>query len=181
MPVILNALVLAIVVMHFDSHSFMSGRTLRLLSLGALAVFFSSLVAAQSLPAPSRTVFRCEEGGKIVYSDSPCLGAKAINVEPTRGVSKLSGRERVGNDVQREVLQEHVAEAIRPLSGMNAKQFEVYGRRLKLTPEAQGECRQLDRQMPSLERAEAQASGPDLVTIQRRLFGLRSRFRELGC
>jgi len=105
------------------------------------------------LPASSRTVFRCEEGGKIVYSDSPCLGAKAINVEPTRGVSKLSGRERVGNDVQREVLQEHVAEALRPLSGMNPKQFEVYGRRLKLTPEAQGECRHLDRQIPSLERA----------------------------
>jgi len=159
----------------------MSVQTISWLSHVGVMVFFSGLAEAQSLPAPSRTVFRCEEGGKVVYSDSPCLGAKAINVAPTRGVSKLSGRERVGNDVQREVFQEQMAEAIRPLSGMNPKQYEVFGRRLKLAPEVQRECRHLDGQIPSLERAEAQASGPEFVTIQRRLFGLRSRFRELGC
>ena len=156
-------------------------RSIRLLSRVAVLAFFSSLAGAQSLPAPSRTVFKCEEGGRIVYSDSPCLGAKKIDVEPTRGVSRLSGKERVGNDVQREVFEERLAEAVRPLSGMNPKQYEVFGRRLKLAPEVQRECRHLDGQIPSLERAEAQASGPEFVTIQRRLFGLRSRFRELGC
>jgi hypothetical protein len=50
---------------------------------------------AQSLPAPSRTVYKCEVGGKVTYSDSPCLGATRIDVEPTRGVSKLSGSQRV--------------------------------------------------------------------------------------
>ena len=159
----------------------MSVRTILWLSHVGVMVFFSGLAETQSLPAPSRTVFRCEEGGKVVYSDSPCLGAKAINVAPTRGVSKLSGRERVGIDVQREVFQEQMAEAIRPLSGMNPKQYEVFSRRMKLTSAAQRECQHLDRQIPPLEQTEAQASGQDFAAAQRRLFGLRSRFRELGC
>ena len=58
----------------------MSIRSIRLLSRVAVLAFFSSLAEAQSLPAPSRTVFKCEEGGRIVYSDSPCLGAKKIDV-----------------------------------------------------------------------------------------------------
>lgn len=156
-------------------------RSIRLLSRVAVLAFFSSLAGAQSLPAPSRTVFKCEEGGRIVYSDSPCLGAKKIDVEPTRGVSSLSGKERVGNDVQREVFEERLAEAVRPLSGMNPKQYEVFSRRMKLTSAAQRECQHLDRQIPPLEQTEAQASGQDFAAAQRRLFGLRSRFRELGC
>ena len=159
----------------------MSIHSIRLLSRVAVLAFFSSQAEAQSLPAPARTVFKCEEGGRIVYSDSPCLGAKKIDVEPTRGVSRLSGKERVGNDVQREVFEEQLGEAIRPISGMSPKQYEVFGRRLKLTPAAQRECQQLDRQIPPLERTEAQTSGQDFAAAQRRLFSLRNRFRELGC
>lgn len=144
-------------------------------------LFVVGLASAQSLPSPSRTVFKCDEGGRIVYSDVPCMGAKKLDVEPTRGVSKLSGKERIGNDVRREVFQEQMADAMRPISGMNAKQYEAFGRRLKLTPDAQRECRQLDSQLPVLERSEQQASGPELPAAQRRLFGLRSRYRELGC
>lgn len=75
-------------------------RRLRCLAAFILLIPAVDYVCAQSLPPPSRTVFRCEEGGKVVYSDSPCVGARKIDVEPTRGVSKLSGRERVGRDVQ---------------------------------------------------------------------------------
>lgn len=39
--------------------------------------------SAQNLPPPSRTVFRCDLDGKVTYSDSPCLGACTIEVEPT--------------------------------------------------------------------------------------------------
>ena len=140
-----------------------------------------SLAEAQPLPPPSRTVFKCEEGGRVVYSDRPCLRATKIEVEPTRGVSRLSGRERVGNDVQREVIREQIAEALRPATGINPKQFEILGRRQQLAPAVRQACWQLDEQIPLLEKAEVQARGQDVGGIQRHLFSLRSRFRELGC
>ena len=136
---------------------------------------------AQSLPPPAKTVFKCEENGKVVYSDSPCLGAKTVDVEPPRGVSRLSGQERVGSAVQQERLREHVADAMRPLTGMNPKQYETFGRRQKLPADAQRECQRLDGRIPLVEAEERQASGQALADIQLRLFGLRKRFRELGC
>ena len=93
---------------------------------------------AQSLPPPAKTVFKCEENGKVVYSDSPCLGAKTVDVEPPRGVSRLSGQERVGSAVQQERLREHIADAMRPLTGMNPKQYETFGRRQKLPADTRG-------------------------------------------
>lgn len=136
---------------------------------------------AQSLPPPAKTVFKCEENGKIVYSDSPCLGAKTVDVEPPRGVSRLSGQERVGSAVQQERLREHVADAMRPLTGMNPKQYETFGRRQKLPADTQRECQRLDGRIPLVEAEERQASGEALVDIQLRLLGLRKRFRELAC
>ncbi len=151
------------------------------LAISALTFITLADAMAQSLPPPSRTVFRCEEGGKVVYSDSPCLGAKRIDVEPTRGVSKLSGQERTGRDVAHEKFREQVSEAIRPLSGMNPKQFATFEKRMKLSPEAQRECQRLDGRVPALEHEERQASGQALMEVQGRLLGVRRRFRELGC
>ena len=156
-------------------------RPLQTLILLAGPLLCTSLAVAQSLPSPARHVFKCDEGGRVVYSDVPCMGAKKVDVEPTRGVSKLSGKERVGEDVRREVFKEQIAEAVRPLSGMNPRQYDAFGRRMKLSPEAQRECRQLDSQLPALEQSERQAVGGDLAEQQRRLFGLRSRYRDLGC
>lgn len=137
--------------------------------------------SAQSLPPPTKTVFRCEEGGKVVYSDAPCLGAKKVDVEPTRGVSKLSGKERISNAVQHERQREQIAEAVRPLTGMNPQQFDTFGRRQNLSAATQRECLRLDEQVMAAERDEHGAKGPVLADIQARLFGLRKRFRELGC
>lgn len=105
-----------------------------------LMSFASTSTWAQGLPSPSRTLFKCVIGGKVSYSDSPCLGAEKIDIEPTRGVSKLSGSERIGNDVRREQHRELIAEAIRPIAGMDAKQMDIFGRRMKLTPDAPREC-----------------------------------------
>jgi len=149
-------------------------------ALTALMMFtFAS--HAQSLPPPAKTVFKCKENGKIIYSDSPCLGAKTVDVEPPRGVSRLSGQERVGSAVQQERLREHIADAMRPLTGMNPKQYETFGRRHKLPADAQRECQRLDGRIPLVEAEERQASGQALAAIQLRLFGLRKRFRELAC
>lgn len=139
------------------------------------------IAVAQSLPAPSRTVYKCEADGKVTYSDSPCLGAAKIDVEPTRGVSKLSGSQRVGADVRKEQHRETIANALKPLTGMNPKQYEVAARRRALTPDAQRECQRIDSQMPVAEKDEGLSSGPKLVEIQRDLYRMRIRFRELGC
>ena len=156
-------------------------RSHHVVAVVAASQFLASFASAQSLPSPSRTVFKCDEGGRVVYSDVPCMGAKKVEVEPTRGVSKLSGKERVGDDVRREVFREQVAEALRPIGGMNPRQHDTFAQRVRLSPEAQRECRQLDSQLPALEQIERQASGAELTAVQRRLFALRSRFRELGC
>jgi hypothetical protein len=136
---------------------------------------------AQKLPAPSRTVYKCEVSGKVVYSDDPCVGAQKLDVEPTRGVDKSAGPRRRGADVQREHHREAVAEAIRPVTGMDAKQLDKAGRRMKLQPEAQRECRWLDSAIPAHESKERLARMQEREAAQRELHSLRVRFRELRC
>ncbi len=136
---------------------------------------------AQKLPPTSRTVFKCQEAGKTVYSDAPCLGAKLIDVEPTRGLNKSSGRVQIGADVQHEQHREMIAEALRPLSGLDAKQLAVQGRRNQLSLQDQKECHRLDGEMSAAQQAEKIATQSDLKDVQMKLFQLRKRFRELGC
>jgi hypothetical protein len=49
-----------------------------------LLAAFTLVTHAQSLPHRQRRS-SCEENGKVVYSDSPCLGAKTVDVEPRAG------------------------------------------------------------------------------------------------
>lgn len=102
-------------------------------------------------------------------------------MEPTRGVNKLSGEKRIGADVQRELNHEMFAEAIRPLTGMNAKQLAVQSRRFNLPGAVQQECRRLDQDLASTEYEEKQAAKTTLREVQARLFLMRQRFRELRC
>lgn len=150
-----------------------------------IGVFCSMAVGtaalAQPLPPPSRTVFKCEAAGKVVYSDSPCLGAKTVDVEPTRGADKITGKGLTGPDVQRERTREQFAEALRPLTGMDSKQLDAAGRRMKLTAEGQAQCRRLDAQIPAAEADEARATGASRQDVQVRLLKLRQQFRDLRC
>jgi hypothetical protein len=149
--------------------------------IGAICMTLVVASQAQSLPPPSRTVFKCEVAGKVVYSDSPCLGARKVDVEPTRGADKSTGKERVGADVSRERQREAFAEAVKPITGMNAKQFDIATNRTKLTGEAQSQCRKLDAQIPEAEADEAKAVGPDRQDAQVRLLKLRQQFRDRRC
>jgi hypothetical protein len=112
--------------------------------VNASAIFGAPILKAQTLPPPSRTMYKCKVNGTTTYSETPCLGATRIEVEPTRGVSTLSGRQRTGSDVLREQQQEGLAAAIRPVTGMDAKQFKLAERRYALPAAAQQACRQLD-------------------------------------
>lgn len=153
----------------------------RVVALLLLALFAPQVALSQKLPPPSRTVYKCEVKGKVTYSDEPCAGAQRIDVEPTRGLNKSSGTERVGADVQREHRREALAEAVRPITGMDSKQFDQAGRRTRLTPAAQRSCTALDREIPALEEREVRASGEDRAAVQAQLFAARKNFRELRC
>lgn len=152
-------------------------------SIGTLVVLTSCAlpVLGQQLPAPSRTMYKCTNGKLVSYSDQPCLGAERLVVVPTRGVNKLSGQERIGKDVAREQRREMFAEGIKPLTGMNAAQFEVAVRRHRLGSTAQTECRQLDAILPQTEAVEAAADKSTRPAVQQHLFRLRKRYTELGC
>jgi hypothetical protein len=151
----------------------------------APAVLGMSLLVASSalaqLPAPTRTVYKCQIEGKLRYSDEPCVGAQRIDVTPTRGVDRLSGTSRIGNDVAREIRSEQLAKALAPLSGMNAAEFATTSRRSQLSAAAQSECRQLEPAILASEKEERSAAGANVQSTQQELFILRKRYKTLGC
>lgn len=147
----------------------------------AALAFASLAAAAQSLPPPSRTVYRCEDGQKVHYSDTPCLGAKKVDVEPTRGLNKSAGREQVGQDVRREKQNEMMADALRPILNETPEQRATRHRRFKLEPAAKLECARLDIQLPRIEEQERSATKDTLPFVQKDLLESRARFRELRC
>lgn len=152
----------------------------RILLLATLA-FVHLQVSAQKLPPPSRTVFKCESAGKLVYSDSPCEGATRIDVQPTRGLNKSSGTERIGEDVRAERHNEMMADALRPVLGESPEERTIRHRRAKLKPEQAKRCYGLDREIAAAEAQERSASSANLKAVQSRLFGLRQDFRAGGC
>ena len=155
-----------------------------LLAVAVTAGTACTAAQAQSngLRQPSRTVYKCESAGKVTYSDEPCSGAVRVDVEPTRGMNKSSGREQTGADVARERRREGIAEALRPATGMDAKQFDTLARRQRLAPQAQQECRSLDRALPRAEAAEQRAgTTPSMRAAQENLLTLRRRHLDLGC
>lgn len=155
-------------------------RTLLLLPHAAI-LLMPSLLAAQQLPPPSRTMYKCTVQGTTSYSDTPCPGATRMEVEPTRGVGKLSGKERTGHDIVMERQHEALGEALRPLSGMDTKQWTRFSRRAQLTPATRRECGELDRSMAAAEDDERRAAPAQLHQVQERLYLMRQRFHDLRC
>jgi hypothetical protein len=141
-----------------------------------------NMAFAQSngLPSASRTVFKCMVDGKVTYSDSPCLGAQRLDIVPSRGMNKSTGRELSGADVNRERHSEMMSEALRPLTGMNNEEHAKATRRYRLSQQAQLQCRGLEQQIAMDEAQGQKARGADNV-LQQRLLKSRTRFREIGC
>jgi len=144
-------------------------------------VLNNGLAQTQKLPPTSRTVYKCEVNKKVVYSDEPCLGAKRIDVEPTRGLDQASGKRRIGADVLREKNREAFADAVKPLTGMDAKGIQVNGRRQKLSTSAKTECVALDDQVAAAEMREKAVKSSELSEAQQELLSMRKRQRKLGC
>ena len=161
----------------------MNPPTARLLLAVACLFGLHEVANAQtpSLPAASHTVYKCVVNNKIVYTDEPCLGAQVVNVEPTRGLNKSTGRELTGADVRDEKFREQFADAIKPVAGLSSQQLEVKRRRMKLPGDAQAECSNLDGSIAQSEAEERGSSGNAKTDIQRSLFTMRKRSRDLRC
>ena len=146
-------------------------------------IILTATAMSPAVFAQSRTVFKCIEGGKTFYSDAPCLGAQKIDVQPTRGLNKFTGREISGHDVTREKHREILAEAIKPISGMSAGELALSGRRSKLSVEAQQECKKLDGLIPVAERTEQSATknSPEMKSAQAELYRLRVIYHSTAC
>jgi hypothetical protein len=152
-----------------------------LLATGLLACTASVPAQRTTLANPSRTAFKCVIGKTTVYSDAPCLGAERVDLQPSRGFDKSSGKKLVGADVQREHQREQVAEALRPLTGKSNEEFDKHSRRFNLSAAAKTECVSLDGAISRTEAEERDAAGQERTAIQRKLFGLRTRYRQLAC
>ena len=151
-------------------------------SAAAIALFsWPAHGQSLQLPNPSRTVFKCDVAGTVVYSDDPCLGAKRIDVEPTRGLDRASGRRSVGRDVLRETTREQYVKAVKPLTGLTTDQYAVTARRMDLSSAAKAECVSLDAGIADAEVIERSASAGARTAVQHDLFKLRKRYRDIGC
>src|SRR5690606_8618614 len=116
------------------------------------------------------------------YSDAPCLGARKVDIQPTRGLDTQSGQARTGADVRRERLDEKITEAYRPIFGEDVKQRATRHRRARLGAKAQLRCSALDREIPATEQAaERAATTARLPAGQSKLLRLRQEYRKLGC
>lgn len=134
-----------------------------------------------SLPNATRTVFKCVVDGKASYSDTPCLGAQRIEITPTRGMNKSTGKELSGSDVSRERQSEIFGEAIRPITGLSLEQRAMHSKRFGLSAGAKAECEMLDALILKNEKAESYESPKDKSALQSRLLESRMRYRELKC
>lgn len=147
----------------------------------AVSLLLLALPGQAQLPAPSRTIYKCEVDGRIAYTDKPCLGAQRLDVMPARGVNKLSGQARIGADVAREHRQEGFARAFKPLTGMNEQQFATEARRYRLGAHSQRECRTLEAAILDNEQRERSEARDMVDALQQEILELRQRYHKLGC
>jgi len=145
--------------------------------------FIHSTGIAQTIksPANNRIVFKCTVDGTVVYSDNPCLGAQVLNVQPTRGLNKSTGKEVTGRDVMLEKNHEAFVNAVELLTGMDLNQFDEAKRRIYMTGKQKTECVQLDNDIVSAQSHEKVASKDALPGIQSNLVNMRTKYRGSGC
>lgn len=126
-------------------------------------------------------VYRCENNGRIEYTEQPCLGAKEIDVTPTKGLETHKGANIRSPALQRERFREHLIEGIQPATGMDLKEFNKFERRQKLPPSAKSTCALLDKRLPSLDQARTRAEQKNKADAEAELFKARMQYKDLKC
>lgn len=153
------------------------------IQIGAVLAFGAGIILALDHTSTSAgpPTYKCQIGKRIEYSDNPCVGATVVDTTPTRGMDKLSGKTAKGVAVQKEELNEAIANAMRPLTGQTPQQREAAIRRVYLRPDVKMECASLDHEIPNREGAELSATGRDKAESSIALYRSRQRFKDLKC
>ncbi len=131
-------------------------RHLRPVAIGLAIALFSLSSMAQRPPA---SLFKCEEGGVVRYSDAPCQD----------GVKLQLGRTR------------DPAASAQPSASQAAPSLLLSARRKGMTEETQRECTRLEFDRRKLEDFARTAAGAARESMQAKLAQVRLRYRDLGC
>lgn len=79
---------------------------------------------AHAAQKAEKTVYRCEQGGRVTYTDEPCVDARAVDVTPTEGLNKWSGQERVAPQLQQQRAARQVREAMQGVPALKPSPVE---------------------------------------------------------
>lgn len=127
-------------------------------------------MSAAALAQPASTLtYKCVTGGKVTYSDEPCVGAEVVDTTPTQGMDKISGTSRKGADVMKAEHNKIMADAFKPILGQTPAERAKAIKRVYLSPKDKLECYRLDGQILD-ERMQEVA-----------LYQARKRFKDLKC
>jgi hypothetical protein len=147
-----------------------------LLGLGTAVGVLPLPVAAQSQAPGGRTVFKCEAGGRITYTDAPCPGADKV------GALRLHG---VNRPIPDRVAHTAAADTLTGVSGVpsgtSAVRNGFVSRTFRFPPSANPECPHLAQRMARVEAEEQVATSQTIGMIQERLAVQRHWFEQLGC
>lgn len=143
-----------------------------LLALGAvLCTVAAAPVGAQT------TVYRCESGGTVTYSEKTCAG-RIVNTADAPVPARPNPDEV---DARRAGENQATAQAMQPRAGESAAQFETRRRRARLMPEDRDECERLDARMPVEEASMNNPDPEEVLNAKEALGKSRKRFSELRC
>lgn len=127
---------------------------------------------AQAQPGGAMT-YKCVTGGKVTYTDEPCVGAKVVDTTPTQGLDKITGVSKKGADVQKIEFNKAMAEALKPLFGETPEQRAQRHKRSNLSEKDKLECWNLEGQIQGKKVMDAREEVS--------LYQARKRFKDLKC
>ena len=134
-------------------------------------------IGAAAPASAQTTVYKCESGGTVTYSQKACPG-RIVNTNDAPVPGKPNPNEV---DVRRAGENQVMAQAMQPRPGESAEQFETRRRRVRLMPEDRDECARLDTRM-AVEGASMNNPDPEAVAnAKEALERSRKRFGELRC
>jgi len=74
-------------------------------------IVLSAAVHAQPENAPT---YKCVTGGKVTYTDAPCVGGKLVDTTPTQGFGRMSSPSPKGTGTRKSRRHKPAAEVSNP-------------------------------------------------------------------
>jgi hypothetical protein len=130
----------------------------------------ASQAMGQTLPSSPHTVFKCEQGGQVVYTDQPCAGAERSELLKVRAERPADG-----------ALPHAAREGGPAPAATEPPPAVVTERPPKVAKTPRAECPHLAQRIALVEAEEQRATSHSIRMIQERLSVQRKRYSELGC